>query len=94
MFNNVSTKPTVSTGCKIDVLPRNGSISKTFFSIPMPLSVGYTVKNDDHVEYQCEDGYKLQGNATRECIDSKWTAEAPTCEPKGVYLVSHELILN
>lgn len=75
--------PSIPTECTIDALPRNGYITRTYFSIPMPLSVGDTIENSRRVEYKCEYGYRLQGNATRECVDGKWTPEAPTCEPKG-----------
>ena len=33
--------------------------------------------------YECEDGFELSGEATRECqIDGDWTNDAPECEPE------------
>ena len=45
-----------------------------------------TVSYDDRIypndaEYSCDDGFDLEGEATRMCqIDGEWTGEAPVCE--------------
>ena len=33
--------------------------------------------------YECEDGFELSGEATRECqINGEWTNDAPECKPE------------
>lgn len=75
--------PIVPTVCTIDALPSNGYINSS--ANPRVYSVGDTVKHGETIGYLCQHGYKLQGNAKRECADGEWTSEAPVCEPKGAY---------
>lgn len=55
------------------VAPGNGSVDTTAGT-----TFGLTAT------FQCDNGYDLVGDATRQCqADATWSNADPTCEPKG-----------
>ena len=59
---------TTAPVCPVLAAPANGQVDAT-------------VRDFGSVAtYSCNDGFALNGEATRTCGDGEWTGEAPTCE--------------
>ena len=53
--------------CSAPSAPTNGSIS------------GNVYTHDSDVIYNCDVGYKLDGDNTTTCADGTWSGSTPTC---------------
>lgn len=74
---------TISQGCQLTVIPKNGYVSYMIASTVWNLLVlDQDIANNLVIRYFCNENYTLKGKVSNACLNNRWTNSAPECVMK------------